>query len=204
MLTRTPFFVVFLVVLAVSVGGVTAQEVENDIEFEDEVVAGEETTITYTSTVVETPAEMEAEIELDLLVDGKEVDGFSTEGEISEGAVLRTDFDHTFVSSGERRVTVEATATVSGFGPELTDSTTANVTVLGADSGGVTERETGSAEQGGSADGGVGETYDEGEGGGGTGTGTPEGLPLPGFTPVAVVFGLILVALALVTEKKGR
>jgi len=133
MSTLTRLLFVVVLVSAFFVTGVTAQEVETEIQFEDEVVEGEETTITYVSTVVETPVETDVDVDLDLLVDGEMVDSVSTEEEVFEGAELRTEFTHTFESAGEKEVTVEAAARASRFAPEATDSTTATVTVLAAE-----------------------------------------------------------------------
>jgi len=133
MSTLTRLLFVVVLVSALSVTGVAAQEVETEIQFEDEVVEGEETTITYVSTVVETPVETDVDVDLDLLVDGEMVDSVSTEEEVFEGAELRTEFTHTFESAGEKEVTVEAAARASRFAPEATDSTTATATVLAAE-----------------------------------------------------------------------
>ena len=131
---KIPALVVALVV--VSVGGATgvaAQEVNTEIQFEDEVVVGEETTITYVANVVETPMETDVEVELTLLVDGEEVQTQTTEEEVFDGAELRTEFEHTFDSSGEKEVTVDSVT--RAFGQEITDSTTATVSVTEAEDG---------------------------------------------------------------------
>lgn len=133
--TKIPAVVVALVVVsAVGVTGVSAQEVETEIQFEDEVVAGEETTITYVANVIETPMETTVETELTLLVDGEEVQSVTSEEEVFEGAELRTEFNHTFESAGEKEITVESVT--EALGQEITDSTTATVTVEAADDDG--------------------------------------------------------------------
>lgn len=127
---------VLIAVVAISVVGATsvaAQEVETEIQFEDEVVVGEETTITYVANVVETPMETDVEVELTLLVDGEEVQTQTTEEEVFDGAELRTEFEHTFDSSGEKEVTVDSVT--MAFGQEITDSTTATVSVTEAEDG---------------------------------------------------------------------
>lgn len=131
---------VVVVVSAFFTTGAAAQEVETEIQFENEVVEGEETTITYVSTVVETPVETDVDVDLELLVDDEEVETLSTEEEVFEGAEIRTEFTHTFESAGEKEVTVEAVASVSRLTPDATDSTTATVTVLAAEEG--TDRDT--------------------------------------------------------------
>lgn len=153
--TRTRLLFVVILVSALSVTGATAQEVETEIQFEDEVVEGEETTITYVSTVVETPVETDVDVDLDLLVDGEEVDSLSTEEEVFEGAEIRTEFTHTFESAGEKEVTVEAVASVSRLTPDATDSTTATVPVMAAEEKGTD----------GDTDGEVNDTYGTDEGG---------------------------------------
>ena len=201
MSTRAPVFVAVVVLaLAVFVTAASAQEVESDIRFDDEVVVGEETTITYISTVVETPADVEADIEVDLLVDGERVDTFSTQADVFEGAELETDFTHTFESAGEKRVTVEATATVSRFTPDLTETTTANVTVLEAgDNGDVSDaKEEPEADGVETTEDTAGETDGEDE----TGTGTEAAEGLPGFTTVTVLFSLVL-AVSVAVRKEG-
>lgn len=199
--TRAPVLVaVVLVSLAVFAMAASAQEVESDIRFDDEVVVGEETTITYVSTVVETPADVEADIQVELIVDGERVEDFSTQAEVFEGAELETDFTHTFESAGEKRVTVEATATVSRFTPDLTETTTANVTVLEAgDNGNVSgAQEEPEADGVENTEDTAGETDGEDE----TETGTEAAEGLPGFTVVTVIFSLVL-AVSVAARKEG-
>jgi PGF-CTERM protein len=105
--------------------------VETEIQFEDEVVVDEETTVTYVANVVETPVETNVEVELTLLVDGEEVRTQTTEEEVFDGAELRTKFAHTFDCSGEKEVTVDSVTEV--FGQRITDSTTETVTVTAAE-----------------------------------------------------------------------
>ena len=132
MKAKIPGLVVALVVvIGVGTTGVAAQEVATEIQFEDEVVQGEATTITYVATVEETPMETDVEVELTLLVDGEEVQSVTSEEEVFEGAELRTEFDHTFDSPGEKEVTVDSVT--EALGQEITDSTTATVTVAAAD-----------------------------------------------------------------------
>lgn len=124
------FVALLVVVSAWGATGVAAQEVETEIQFEDVVVEGEETTITYVANVVETPMETDVEVELKLLVDGEEVQTVTTEEEVFEGAELRTNFTHTFESAGEKEITVDSVT--RALGQEITDSTTATVTVTEA------------------------------------------------------------------------
>ena len=131
-------FLIVVLASALFVTGATAQEVETEIQFEDEVVKGEETTIAYFTTVVETPVETNVDTDVTLLVDGEVVETVSGQERVSEGAEIRTEFNHTFDSPGEKSVTVNGTAFVPPFGPELKDSTTATVAVLAADNEGGT------------------------------------------------------------------
>lgn len=154
---KIPALVVALVV--VSVGGATgvaAQEVNTEIQFEDEVVVGEETTITYVANVVETPMETDVEVELTLLVDGEEVQTQTTEEEVFDGAELRTEFEHTFDSSGEKEVTVDSVT--RAFGQEITDSTTATVSVTEAEDGDNETEDDGTGDSG--TDDGTGDSTD--------------------------------------------
>lgn len=201
-----------VVVVVVSVGGATgvaAQEVETEIQFEDEVVEGEETTITYVANVVETPMEADVEVELTLRVDGEEVQTVTTEEEVFEGAELRTEFEHAFDTSGGKEVTVDSVT--EAFGQEITDSTTATVTVMAADEndGNETEGDTDDGMDDGTdeTDGGTGEGTDdstddgvddetenetEGSDDGNGGDDTDEGMP--GFGTVVALVSLAAVA----------
>lgn len=122
---------VFLLMTATGTGGVAAQEIDLDIEFEDTVKAGEETTITHVATAVEASVEVDAEVELTLIVDGEEVETKSFEETIVEGETRRTNFTHTFDSPGEKEVTFEGT--ISALGQELSDSVTRTVRVYRED-----------------------------------------------------------------------
>ena len=163
---------IVITVIIVSVAGatgVTAQEVETEIQFEDEVVVDEETTVTYVANVVETPVETNVEVELTLLVDGEEVRTQTTEEEVFDGAELRTEFAHTFDSSGEKEVTVDSVTEV--FGQRITDSTTETVTVMAEDDGDGTEDGVGNGTGEGSAGNSTGGSADDGDMEEGTGDG---------------------------------
>lgn len=229
---KIPAIVVALVV--VSVGGATgvaAQEVNTEIQFEDEVVVGEETTITYVANVVETPMETDVEVELTLLVDGEEVQTQTTEEEVFDGAELRMEFEHTFDSSGEKEVTVDSVT--RAFGQEITDSTTATVSVTEAEDGDNETEDDGTGDSG--TDDGTGDSTDsddteDGDGGmeGSTGNetddstdmedGTEDGVEdsetddgtdteggtsegLPGFGAIAAIVSLA--AVAVYTRRRG-
>jgi PGF-CTERM protein len=131
--------VIAVAVLAVSVTAttaVTAQEINRDIEFEDNVTVGEETTITYVSVIEQTPVEDTVDIDLTLFVDGEEVSTATTQEEIFNGAEIRVNFTHTFESAGEKQVRVETLSEV--LGQEVEGSAESTVTV----SGGEMEEET--------------------------------------------------------------
>jgi len=118
---------VFLLVTATGTAGVAAQEIDLDIEFEEPVKAGEETTITHVATAVEASVEVDAEVELTLLVDGEEIRTRTFEETVVEGETRRTNFTHTFDTPGEKGVTFEGT--ISALGQELSDSVTRTVMV---------------------------------------------------------------------------
>jgi len=118
---------VFVTVTATSVGGVTAQEIGLDIEFEEDVTVGNETSITHVATVEEASAEVDAEVDLTMFVNGEEVDSKTFEERIVEGKTVRTEFTHTFESGGENEVSFDGV--VSALGQELEDSVTETVEV---------------------------------------------------------------------------
>jgi len=221
---KIPVLVFALVVVLVwGATGVAAQEVETEIQFEDEVTVGEETTITYVATVVETPMETTVETELTLSVDGEEIGIQTTEEEVFEGAELRTEFEHTFESSGEKEVTVDSVT--RALGQEITDSTTATVTVAEAEEdGNETEGDDGtddgtddSTDDGDTDDGDGGMDDAEGDTEEGDGTdevsddGTDDGTDssgdgdagegLPGFGAVVALVSLATVAVY--TRRRG-
>jgi PGF-CTERM protein len=160
MKVRIPILVTVFVVLSVAgATGVAAQEVETEIQFEDEVVVDEETTVTYVANVVETPVETNVEVGLTLLIDGEVVRTQTTEEEVFDGAELRTEFAHTFDSSGEKEVTVDSVTEV--FGQRIADSTTETVTVMAEDNG--TEDGVSNGTDEGSSDDNTGGSSDDGD-----------------------------------------
>lgn len=108
-------------------GAVSAQEIDRQITFEEEVVAGEPTNVTYTAVIQESPVETTAQTELTLYVDDEEVEVLEKEDEIFEGSELTTVFNHTFEESGERTVRVDSYAEV--LGQEVEGTTEATVEV---------------------------------------------------------------------------
>lgn len=126
--------VIAVAVLTVSVAAttaVTAQEINREVQFEDNVTAGEETTITYVSVIEQTPVEDTVDIDLTLFVDDEEVSTATTQEEIFNGAEIRVNFTHTFESAGEKQVRVETLSEV--LGQEVEGSAEGTVTVSGGE-----------------------------------------------------------------------
>lgn len=126
--------VIAVAVLTVSVAAttaVTAQEINREVQFEDNVKAGEETTITYVSVIEQTPVEDTVDIDLTLFVDDEEVSTATTQEEIFNGAEIRVNFTHTFESAGEKQVRVETLSEV--LGQEVEGSAEGTVTVSGGE-----------------------------------------------------------------------
>jgi len=79
-------------------------EVDTEIQFEDEVRVGEETTIRPVATVDETPISAEVSVDLTMSIDGEEAETQSFEVRISNDTVIRRGFTHTFESPGTKQV----------------------------------------------------------------------------------------------------
>jgi PGF-CTERM protein len=187
-----------IAVSAAATATVTAQEVEREILFEDNVTVGNETTITYHSVIEESPAEVEADIDLTLFVDDEEVGSTTITREILDGTEIRVNFTHTFESAGERRVRVDTVT--RALGTEIEGGTQDTVNVSAAE----TDRETGNMTDTGAGnetdeqmDDAMDETSDEGMGEDGNETenetddGGGEGQGLPGFTPLVALVSLV-------------
>jgi len=136
--TATAVVFVFLLLAASSVGHAAAQddappepEIDTSVEFEDEVRAGEETTVAPVAVVDETPVSATVTIDLTMYVDGEAVETQSFEETVSNDTVVRRVYTHTFEEPGVKDV--EFTGTVSALDREVTGSISEEVTVLPVD-----------------------------------------------------------------------
>jgi len=176
-----------------------AQEVDREIQFEDNVTAGEETTVTFVSNVEESPAEVEADIDITLFVDDEEVDSTTITREITDGTEIRVNFTHTFESAGERQVRVETLT--QALGTEREGSVEANVTVNAAGGaetdGNETDAETdeGADNETTTDDGDDADNETDGEEDGEEGGDDSEGEGLPGFTAVVALVAVAVAAI---------
>lgn len=119
--------IVALIAVGMSTAAVSAQDADREIQFEDEVTVGEETVITYVSTVQDSPIETTAEVELTLSIDGEEIETSTEEEEIAEGAEIVREFTHTFDSAGEKDVRIDSFTEVLGQTVEETTEATVSV-----------------------------------------------------------------------------
>lgn len=113
--------------LAAASSSAAAQDIDHSIEFEEPVVAGEETTFTFTGTVHDPTVETEVNADVEFTVDGEVVDERSYSMEMYDGVELHEEFTHAFDSAGEHEVGF--TFTFSVFGQSRTASFTETVTV---------------------------------------------------------------------------
>jgi hypothetical protein len=192
--------IVALTVLVAATTAVSAQEINREIQFEDNVTVGEETTITFISNIEESPAEVEADVGITLLVDGEEVDSTTVTKEITDGTQIRVNFTHTFESAGERQVRVETLT--QALGTEVEGSVESSVMVSEAGMGNETDgtdaddgNETDETDAGMDDMNETDETEDnetemtDNETDEGTGDGT-ESEGLPGFTAVVALISI--------------
>lgn len=82
---------------------------DHDIEFEELVVTGEETTITYKGTVYDPMAETTVSTDIEISIDGDTRSERSYEMEMHDGAEVEAEFQHVFESAGEHGVQVDIT-----------------------------------------------------------------------------------------------
>jgi hypothetical protein len=128
--SRTFVFVITILVLSVTaMTAVSAQETNRDLEFENDVTVGEQTTITYVIKINETPVEDDADIEATLFVDGRSIQTKTKTEQIYDGAEIRIHFPHTFNSGGIRDVRVESTTQILGQQVEGSAEDTVSVAV---------------------------------------------------------------------------
>lgn len=110
-------------------------EVETDIEFEETVRAGEETTVSPVVTVEEIPFSIDVSVEMTMYVDGEATETRSFEETVTNGTVVQKDYTHTFSTPGDKQV--EFVGEFSALGQEVTGTVSEEVTVLSeADDGG--------------------------------------------------------------------
>ena len=207
----TKLIVVASVVLVAALATTTAaaQEIDREIQFEDNVTAGEETSMTFVSVVEESPAEVEADIGVTLLIDDEEVDSTTVTREILDGTEIRVNFTHTFESAGDKQVRVETLTQV--LGQEVEGSAEATVTVNAAGGAETEGNETDTGTDEGADNETVADDEDAGnetvdeeatgnETDGGTDGEDPEGEGMPGFTAVVA---LVAVAVAAIHRAGG-
>lgn len=126
--TRTIIAVALVASLAFAASNtVAAQDMDHAIEFEDNVVAGEETTIVYMGTVYDPTVETTVTTDVEMSIDGSVVADRSYSMEMYDGVEIREEFTHTFDSAGEHEV--EFTLTFTAFGQSRTASYTDTVDV---------------------------------------------------------------------------
>ena len=160
------FVALILVLSLLCVSGVSAQETEGgtdtetdagpiefdtDVEFEDAVRAGEETTVSPVVTIEEIPFSVDVSVEMTMYVDGEATETVDFEETVTNGTVVRKEFTHTFVSPGNKNVEFEGV--FSALGQEVTRTISDEVAVLAENDDG---------EDGGEDDGG-GEETDDGD-----------------------------------------
>lgn len=180
-----------------------AQDVDREIQFEDNVTVGEETTVTYISNIHESPAEVEADIQITLFVDDEEIDSTTVTREITDGTQIRANFTHTFESAGERQVRVETLTQALGTEREGSVETTVTVNAAAGaetngnetdtDEGADDEMTTDDGDDAGNEtdDGGTTDNETDGEEGGDD----SEGEGLPGFTAVVALVAVAVAAI---------